>query len=194
MWEPRRLTTLWASTACYRDNFTFTTSWKHRNCIWATIRVSVGLLCPQMNSSTLKVVPIAFLAFSSLEDNLSGRLFFLQSFWAMQCFHIYGRLWHRVVGSVDTYAEEHSRVLYGRVDSIIREIFRAPCSFLKWFKCWPLHVLLTLHNSLQWTVHVITLYNFIFYWAIVSFPTSAGTEQCSFLLLEKIFATVLNDR
>jgi hypothetical protein len=25
MWEPRRLTTLWASTACYRDSFTFTT-------------------------------------------------------------------------------------------------------------------------------------------------------------------------
>jgi hypothetical protein len=24
MWEPRRLTTLWAYTACYRDNFTFT--------------------------------------------------------------------------------------------------------------------------------------------------------------------------
>jgi hypothetical protein len=23
MWEPRRLTTLWASTACYRDSFTF---------------------------------------------------------------------------------------------------------------------------------------------------------------------------
>jgi hypothetical protein len=23
MWEPRRLTTLWASTACYRDTFTF---------------------------------------------------------------------------------------------------------------------------------------------------------------------------
>jgi hypothetical protein len=23
MWEPRRLTTLWASTACCRDNFTF---------------------------------------------------------------------------------------------------------------------------------------------------------------------------
>jgi hypothetical protein len=23
MWEPRRLTTLWASTACYRENFTF---------------------------------------------------------------------------------------------------------------------------------------------------------------------------
>jgi hypothetical protein len=25
MWEPRRLTTLWASTACYRDSFTFFT-------------------------------------------------------------------------------------------------------------------------------------------------------------------------
>jgi hypothetical protein len=24
MWEPRRLTTLWAFTACYRDSFTFT--------------------------------------------------------------------------------------------------------------------------------------------------------------------------
>jgi hypothetical protein len=24
MWEPRRLTILWASTACYRDNFAFT--------------------------------------------------------------------------------------------------------------------------------------------------------------------------
>jgi hypothetical protein len=24
MWEPHRLTTLWASTTCYRDNFTFT--------------------------------------------------------------------------------------------------------------------------------------------------------------------------
>jgi hypothetical protein len=23
MWEPRRLITLWASTACYRDSFTF---------------------------------------------------------------------------------------------------------------------------------------------------------------------------
>jgi hypothetical protein len=23
MWEPRPLTTLWASTACYKDNFTF---------------------------------------------------------------------------------------------------------------------------------------------------------------------------
>jgi hypothetical protein len=25
MWEPRRLTALWASTACYRDSFTFFT-------------------------------------------------------------------------------------------------------------------------------------------------------------------------
>jgi hypothetical protein len=24
MWEPRRLTSLWAFTACYRDSFTFT--------------------------------------------------------------------------------------------------------------------------------------------------------------------------
>jgi hypothetical protein len=29
MWDPQRLTTLWAFTACYRDSFTFTylTGW-----------------------------------------------------------------------------------------------------------------------------------------------------------------------
>jgi hypothetical protein len=27
MWEPRRLTTLWASTACYSDTFSFLRSW-----------------------------------------------------------------------------------------------------------------------------------------------------------------------
>jgi hypothetical protein len=27
MWEPRRLTALWASTACYRGSFTFFTTW-----------------------------------------------------------------------------------------------------------------------------------------------------------------------
>jgi hypothetical protein len=36
MWEPRRLTTLWASTACYRDGFTFTYV-----CLRSVIRVFV---------------------------------------------------------------------------------------------------------------------------------------------------------
>jgi hypothetical protein len=31
MWEPRRLTTLWAFTACYRDSFTFYLSPKIRS-------------------------------------------------------------------------------------------------------------------------------------------------------------------
>jgi hypothetical protein len=29
MWEPRRLTTLWASTACYSGNFTIFTQFYH---------------------------------------------------------------------------------------------------------------------------------------------------------------------
>jgi hypothetical protein len=33
MWEPRRLTTPWASTACYRDNFTFYTLYSSPNII-----------------------------------------------------------------------------------------------------------------------------------------------------------------
>jgi hypothetical protein len=35
MWEPRRLTTLWASTACYRDSFTvflITTDYRLEDC------------------------------------------------------------------------------------------------------------------------------------------------------------------
>jgi hypothetical protein len=29
MWEPQHLTTLWVSTACYRDTFTLLTYFKH---------------------------------------------------------------------------------------------------------------------------------------------------------------------
>jgi hypothetical protein len=32
MWEPQRLSTLWASTACYRDSFTFTFTLYTRGC------------------------------------------------------------------------------------------------------------------------------------------------------------------
>jgi hypothetical protein len=35
MWEPRRLTTMWASTVCYRDSFTFffvTTGYRLEDC------------------------------------------------------------------------------------------------------------------------------------------------------------------
>jgi hypothetical protein len=35
MWEPRRLTTLWASTACYRDSFTFTFIY-----VWCVFHIS----------------------------------------------------------------------------------------------------------------------------------------------------------
>jgi hypothetical protein len=41
MWEPRRLTTLWASTACYRDSFTFIISvasfWKTDTTVYILI-------------------------------------------------------------------------------------------------------------------------------------------------------------
>jgi hypothetical protein len=33
MWEPRRLTTVWASTACHRDSFTFVFYRTHSN-LW----------------------------------------------------------------------------------------------------------------------------------------------------------------
>jgi hypothetical protein len=29
MWEPRRLTTIWAFTACFRDSFTFTSTFQN---------------------------------------------------------------------------------------------------------------------------------------------------------------------
>jgi hypothetical protein len=37
MWDPQRLTTLWASTACYKDSFTF-----YFTILW------LGLLVPEI--------------------------------------------------------------------------------------------------------------------------------------------------
>jgi hypothetical protein len=34
MWEPRRLTTLWAFRACYRDSFTLPSNSLHKNCLF----------------------------------------------------------------------------------------------------------------------------------------------------------------
>jgi hypothetical protein len=45
MWEPRRLTTIWASTACYRDSFTFFTC-KPILCYDGVCRIHIqGNLC-----------------------------------------------------------------------------------------------------------------------------------------------------
>jgi hypothetical protein len=45
MWEPRRLTNLWASTACYRDNFnlvlSFVISLGDKNTVWPLYMESV---------------------------------------------------------------------------------------------------------------------------------------------------------
>jgi hypothetical protein len=47
MWKPRRLTTLWASTACYRDRFTFTLhnmlSFSHCYVWGAWVSISLGV-------------------------------------------------------------------------------------------------------------------------------------------------------
>jgi hypothetical protein len=53
MWEPRRLTTLWAFTACYRDSFTFTYAWERLFILcfrsWiANVQTTAGALrCPR---------------------------------------------------------------------------------------------------------------------------------------------------
>jgi hypothetical protein len=38
-WEPRRLTTLWATTACYRDSLTF-----FINCVLTVLRRKTSIL------------------------------------------------------------------------------------------------------------------------------------------------------
>jgi hypothetical protein len=43
MWEPRRLTTLWASTACYRNSFSFLLG-KFWKCSYMTIKTLVQLI------------------------------------------------------------------------------------------------------------------------------------------------------
>jgi hypothetical protein len=44
MWEPRHLTTLWASTSCYRDSFTFSALFK--------IRIKCDRIVPEGSSSS----------------------------------------------------------------------------------------------------------------------------------------------
>jgi hypothetical protein len=55
MWEPRRLTTLWASTACCRDSFTFTYM------PWLSLNATVSLIMPIriLGRLLLICVPIA---------------------------------------------------------------------------------------------------------------------------------------
>jgi hypothetical protein len=43
MWEPRRLTTLWAFTACYRDSFTFFFLLQRHSYTDSYTRVSVSM-------------------------------------------------------------------------------------------------------------------------------------------------------
>jgi hypothetical protein len=43
MWEPRRLTTLWASTVCYRGSFTFFNSEGSGFCLHSVLMSFVGL-------------------------------------------------------------------------------------------------------------------------------------------------------
>jgi hypothetical protein len=42
LWEPRRFTTLWACTACYRDSFTFYVL-MHTNLVYKTENTAVGI-------------------------------------------------------------------------------------------------------------------------------------------------------
>jgi hypothetical protein len=43
MWKPRRLTTLWVSTACYRDSFTFTFTGINKICSRNFIMSSISM-------------------------------------------------------------------------------------------------------------------------------------------------------
>jgi hypothetical protein len=52
MCEPRRLTTLWASTAFYRDSFTFTSTLQGQLYVFTTVRTCFDIwticICPQI--------------------------------------------------------------------------------------------------------------------------------------------------
>jgi hypothetical protein len=62
MWEPRRLTTLWVSTACYRDNFTFSSYTENK---WGQKEVT------GQNINTRRVMLYVLHAGRCLQDNAS---------------------------------------------------------------------------------------------------------------------------
>jgi hypothetical protein len=44
MWEPQRLTTLWASTASYRDSFTFNLKLSHNSCFSHSLQIIIHII------------------------------------------------------------------------------------------------------------------------------------------------------
>jgi hypothetical protein len=81
MWEPRRLTTIWASTICYRDSFTFLNIGQHK---WNQISVS---------NSPIKLICAQFYKFTNL-DGCKTCFFFTRRFdgnilaYIIRCFWI----------------------------------------------------------------------------------------------------------
>jgi hypothetical protein len=56
VWEPRRLTTLMASTACYRGSFTFSITWRLRKLVYPVLSQVPGAVVFQFSSRLLPVV------------------------------------------------------------------------------------------------------------------------------------------
>jgi hypothetical protein len=68
MWEPRRLTTLWAFMACYRDSFTFT-CYKH------SLLHQPGLLLLLLNLPTHTHTDLSLWTYSTISPNFQAHLF-----------------------------------------------------------------------------------------------------------------------
>jgi hypothetical protein len=66
MWEPRRLTTLWASTACYRDSFTFFTLMGYNSALAA----SRPTICHNATATTASLLLATFLLTSHFQSTV----------------------------------------------------------------------------------------------------------------------------
>jgi hypothetical protein len=58
MWEPQCLTALWASTACYRDSFTFT---KLQEKLYSFVYFNLYVLRQQMRKQEVLNLTVAFI-------------------------------------------------------------------------------------------------------------------------------------
>jgi hypothetical protein len=101
MWEPRRLKTLWASTACYRDSFNFLVEKcvtlekiREQDAIWQTANLRVQYLLVYNTLLIIQPYKTKGQRLTWKQSEVDGRIRFRCSEYRNELVAPYSRLWN----------------------------------------------------------------------------------------------------